>query len=174
MGKYGAPVFHTLGGEQLWLRPRWDFQSSFPHPTDEALAAGILQEEDMAPDNLRALHDEHARELLGVLHDLDAVQEARRLGVDPATGRRPATPVALERLQKLYVSESRRLECQWRGQMAAYESAFGSDAANAFAEAIRGWHTGRESGGTETPPTLPATALTAHPSFVLAPLSGHP
>ena len=39
-----------------------------------------------------SIHDEHARELLTVLHDLDAVLDARRRGVDPKNGKAPMLP----------------------------------------------------------------------------------
>jgi hypothetical protein len=54
---------------------------TFPQPSQEALDAGVLSDED-AEENVRAIHEELIREALFVLHSLDAVLDARRLGVD--------------------------------------------------------------------------------------------
>ena len=64
----------------------WDFRTSFPEPMEEAILNGKLQPEDAEPENLASLHDEHARHGLALLHDLDAVMDARRLSVDPYNG----------------------------------------------------------------------------------------
>jgi hypothetical protein len=126
----------------LVQRLPWDFKTTFPRPTDETIQAGIISEEDAEPENVRELHDEHARELLGVLHDLDAVMDGRRRGVDPTTGKAPRTPAGQERLQKLFEIEPDRLERWCDNLMGAYEDAFGSAAADAFCKAIRAWHAG--------------------------------
>ena len=144
----------------LIQRLPWDFKETFPQPTPEALEAGIVSDEDAEPENVRAIHDEHARELLAVLHDLDAVLDARRRGVDPATGRVPTTPAARERLQKLFANEPQRLERWWRTQMDTYESAFGAEAADAFDKAIRARHAGIAV-EIEERPSLPAARPTA-------------
>jgi hypothetical protein len=78
----------------LVQRLKWDFGTSFPQPMPEAIDAGIVSDEDATPEGIRSIHDEHARELLMTLHDLDAVLNARRRGVDPATGK-PAPPFSL-------------------------------------------------------------------------------
>jgi hypothetical protein len=128
----------------LVQRLPWDFQNSFPQPTPEAVEARIISDEDLSAENIRAIHDEHARELLIVLHDLDAVRDARRRGVDPATGKAPRTSAARERLHGLFEKEPQRLEQCWQSLMDSYESGFGSRAANAFAKAIRARHAGIE------------------------------
>jgi hypothetical protein len=126
----------------LVQRLPWDFKSTFPQPMPAAIDAGVLSNEDAAPENVRALHEEHARELLMVLHDLDAVLDARRLGVDPATGRPPRTDGAKDRLQRLFATEPDRLERWWQTLMDTYEEAFGADAADAFGKALRARHAG--------------------------------
>lgn len=55
----------------------WDFHSTFPQPTPEAINAGVISDEDAAPENLRGIHEEHAGEALAVLRDLDRVLDAR-------------------------------------------------------------------------------------------------
>ncbi len=121
---------------------KWDFVTSFPEPTPEAIDAGVISNEDTTPEGIRAIHDEHARELLMTLHDWDAVLDARRRGVDPVTGKPPSTNAASERLQKLYVAEPERLERWFQNLMDSYEQAFGGEAAEAFGKAIRARHGG--------------------------------
>jgi hypothetical protein len=142
----------------LVQRLPWDFQSTFPQPTPEAIDAGVVSDEDAAPENVRAIHEEHTRELLMVLHDLDAVLDARRLGIDPATGKPPRTDAAKDRLLKLFATEPGRLERWWQTLMDTYEEAFGSDAADAFGKALRARHAGisviAEESHATTPPAV--------------------
>ncbi len=126
----------------LIQRLKWDFQESFPQPTDVAIENGIISDEDLAPENIKAIHDEHAREMLAALHDLDAVMDARRRGVDPATGHAPRGPAAKERLKKLFATEPDRLDRSYRNLLESYADAFGREAAEAFDKAIRARHAG--------------------------------
>jgi hypothetical protein len=126
----------------LVQRLKWDFVTNFPEPISEAIDAGIVSDEDATPEGIRAIHDEHAREARMTLHDLDAVLDARRRGVDPATGKPPSTNAASERLQKLYVTEPERLERWYRNLIDTYEQAFGNEAAETFDKAIRARHAG--------------------------------
>ncbi len=146
----------------LVQRLKWDFKTTFPQPTDEALDAGIIPDEDTRPENIRAIHDEHARELLAVLHDLNVVLDARRRGVDPRNDKAPMLAPAKERLQKFFETEPVRLERWWQAQMGIYEEAFGPDAADAFAKAIRAWHAGIEV-TTDSPATPVAMATDFKP-----------
>jgi len=147
------------GVSPLVQRLPWDFQSTFPQPTPEAIDAGVVSDEDAAPQNVRAIHEEHARQMLAVLRDLDAVLDARRKGVDPATGKPPRTPGSRERLSKLFANEPARLEHWWQTLMDTYEQAFGPEAADAFGKALRARHAGipvtAEMPFTATP--MPAT-----------------
>lgn len=139
-------------------RLKWDFRTTFPQPAAEALDAGVLSEEDAEPENVRSLHEEHARQAMAVLRDLDGVLDARRRGVDPRTGRKPATHAGRERLRKLLATEPARLERWWQSLMDTYEQGFGPDAADAFGKAIRGWHAGVEivANGRTSLPALEA------------------
>jgi hypothetical protein len=103
----------------------WDFQSTFPQPTPEAIDAGVISDEDAAPENLRALHEEHAREALAVLRDLDRVLDARRRGVDPRNNKPPMLKEAKERLKIFFDTEPGRLDRWWQTLMDTYEQAFG-------------------------------------------------
>ena len=113
---------------------------------------GTLQPEDAEPENLASLHEEHARHVLALLHDLDAVMDARRSGVDPRTGKAPRTAKQREALEKLFKEEPSRLEREFDTLIDVYEEVFGAVAADAFRKAIRAWHAGVEVIG-EAPPT---------------------
>lgn len=130
----------------------WDFRGTFPQPLQEAIAAGKLHEDDLVPENLKSLHDEHANHALTILSDFDAVEHARRSGVDPRTGRLPGTEQQREALQKLFDEEPKRLQHAFDLLIDVYEEAFGAAAADAFRKAIRARHAGVEV-MAEFPPT---------------------
>jgi hypothetical protein len=147
-------------------RLRWDFRTTFPSPTPQAIDAGVIADEDAQPENLPAIHDEHAREMRAVLHDLDAVLDARRSGVDPMTKKPPRTPAAKERLEKLFATEPDRLQRWWTTLLDTYESVFGADAADAFGKAVRAWHAGIEvvTDSQEKKSPAVATPMTSEPN----------
>jgi len=120
----------------------WDFATTFPQPIEQAIEAGRLCEEDCTPENVKSIHEEHARELLTIVHDLDAVMDARRRGVDPMTGKPPRTHASRERLRRLYDSEPDRLDRSFNNMVEVYEEAFGAEAAHAFSRYIRARHAG--------------------------------
>jgi hypothetical protein len=126
----------------LVQRLPWDFRNSFPQPTPEAFEAGVLIEEEIDPEKIKSIHEEHAREALIVLHDLDAVLDARRQGFDPKTGATPTTRAGRERLKQVLERVPAKLEHWFRTLMDTYEEAFGADAAGAFEKALRAWHAG--------------------------------
>ena len=128
----------------LIQRLPWDFKMTFPEPTEEALEAGILLDEDNHPENTKALHDEHAHQALAILHDLDAVLDARRRGVDPVTGKPAQTHTSRETLRRKLETEPGRLEQSFENLIAVYADAFGYEARDAFDKAIRAWHAGIE------------------------------
>jgi hypothetical protein len=121
---------------------KWNFTTTFPRPTPDAIDAGVISDEDATPQAIRAIHDEHAREALAVLHDLDVVMEGRRRSVDPRNNKPPRLEQARERLQKFFVTEPARLEHWWQNLMDVYKQSFGAEAADAFAKALRARHAG--------------------------------
>ena len=120
----------------------WDFTTTFPKPTDAAIDAGVLDETDCEPENLKSLHESHAQQCLAMLAALDAVLDARRKGIDPATGKAPRTPAARARLQKYLGEAPGRLEHAFEVLIETYSNAFGEMAADAFKKAVQAWHTG--------------------------------
>jgi hypothetical protein len=120
----------------------WDFSATFPQPTQEAVDAGVITDEQL--DDLPALHDEHARELLGILESIDTVKDAERRGVDPRTGKPPRSHASREKLRRHFQSEPERLAQSYNNLMGAYEDAFGAEAAEAFNKSVRARHAGVE------------------------------
>jgi len=148
----------------------WDFKTTFPEPLPEAIEAGIVTDEDTEPENIRAIHEQHARELFAALNSLDVVLDARRRGVDPTTGLPPETSAGNERLKKMFATEPARLE-RWRQTLLdTYETAFGAEAADAFGKAIRARHAGIEVIGqsTATTPAKTVAAVEATPDRLFA------
>jgi hypothetical protein len=126
---------------------------TFPRPTARAIKAGIISDEDTTPQAIRAIHEEHAREALATLHDLDTVLDARRRGVDPSTGKPPQTDATRGRLRERLTKEAERLEHSFNVLMETYGSAFGPAAQEAFTKAVRAWHGGIEvASHRKTPP----------------------
>jgi hypothetical protein len=126
----------------LVQRLRWDFTNTFPEPTEEALDAGVISDDDCTPERIKSIHDEHAREALGVLRDLDIVMDARRRGIDSKTGKPPRTHASRENLKRYHQDEPKRLEQYFHILMETYENAFGVEAADAFTKCIRARHAG--------------------------------
>jgi hypothetical protein len=159
----------AAGLPRLVKRPPWDFKTTFPEPMPEAIDAGVISDEDATPENVRALHAEHARESLAVLHDLDRVLDARRRGVDPRNNKVPILREATERLRKFFDTEPARLDRWWQTLMDTYEEVFGPEAADAFGQTVRTWHAGAEVPGPGLPAPPIATALIPEPQSAPAP-----
>lgn len=133
----------------------WDFATSFPQPTDAAIDAGVLDASDLVPENLAALHQDFARQCLAALTRLAAVHDARRRGVDPATGRPPPSRAGKERLRRFLGEEPGRLERGYRILVETYENAFGAKAATAFDRFVRA----RQAGIAVVADARPETAM---------------
>jgi len=159
----------------------WDFKTSFPLPTDEAIDNGVMDESDREPENLKSFHETCPRECLATLATIDKVSEARRTGIDPRTGKKPGTHAARERLRKELAEKPAKLEHSFNVLIDTYGEGFGQDAADAFRKAIRAWHAGipvqSESEPSERPPAArPSSSLpvpTPLRSSVNAGIFGH-
>jgi hypothetical protein len=155
----------------LTLKLKWDFRTSFPEPTELAIEAGAISAEDLHPEGIRSIHEEQTREMLATLHDLDAVLDARRRGVDPRNNKAPMLKEAKERLQKFFQTEPARLESWYANLLGVYADAFGQEAADAFDKAVRARHTGVQvvaesksaaAIATEAKPPAPAPTRLGH------------
>jgi len=155
----------SVPANRLTLKLNWDFRTCFPEPTEEAIEAGAVNAEDLNPEGIRSIHEEHAREMLATLHDLDAVLDARRGGVDPRNNKAPLLAPAKEQLQKFFQTEPARLEHWFENLLGAYQDAFGQEAADAFGKAVRAWHAGVEVVAESSPEAAsPAPATTGENS----------
>jgi hypothetical protein len=144
----------------LTLKLKWDFRTSFPDPTEQAIEAGTISAEDRHPEGIRSIHEEQAHEMLMTLRDLDAVLDARLRGVDPRNNKAPMLAEAKERLKKFFETEPARLEHWYSNLLGVYEDAFGREAAEAFDKAVRAWHAGVEV----VPESKSAAALATTPA----------
>lgn len=135
------------------LRLPWDFSTVYPQPTEDALDAGILDPSDAQPENVKALHEQHAADALAILRAIDQVKDARSRSTDPSTGKRPRTHAAREKLRRSLENEPERLERSFQIAMGSYANAFGEEAADAFAQFVRARHEGIPVIGDPTPPT---------------------
>jgi hypothetical protein len=150
----------------LTLKLKWDFRTTFPEPTEQAIEAGTISAEDLHLEGIRSIHEEQTREMLATLHDLDAVLDARRRGVDPRNNKAPMLKEAKERLQKFFQTEPARLESWYSNLLGVYADTFGQDAGDAFDKAVRAWHAGVEvvaesksAAAMATPPAAAPTNL---------------
>jgi hypothetical protein len=141
----------------------WDFSTSFPQPSDAAIEAGTIADEDCTPEGIKLIHAEHAREAAATLCAWDAVRDARRRGVDPATGKPPRSHATREKLRRFFDEEPGRLERHVANLMAVYEDVFGADAAAAFNKAIRARHAGIEVRAQTLKRLSPSPAPTPEP-----------
>lgn len=145
---------------------KWDFATTFPQPTPEAIDAGVVSDEDCTLEAIRTIHEEHAREAMAVLQEMDIVSDARRRGVDPRNNKTPMLEPARERLRQFFVTEPKRLEFWWSNLMDVYEQSFGADAADAFAKALRARHAGIPVRVEPAPPAAPTpSSLPKAPSL---------
>ena len=148
-----------------------DSKTTFPQPTEEAIDAGVIDESDCQPDNLKSLHENYTGQLIATLRAIDAV-------LDAPTGHRPRDgqgaerrSASKERLRKYLKEEPERLEHTYRILIETYENAFGPEAAQAFSKAIRAWHAGIEVVADTAPPSRqPDTPTTSRVRRVVATL----
>lgn len=122
----------------------WDFRVTFPVPLEEAIDAGKIDPSDAEPENLATIHDEHAREALALLSDIDALSDAKVHGVDPKTGKKPRTEKQRKALERLFAEKPTALYHAFDVLMDVYAEVFGDEAGLAFRQALTCWHAGVE------------------------------
>lgn len=106
-------------------------------PLPQAVEQGVFgttTEGPIDPDEeeVRALTDEHGRELVAILADLQSVEDASRTGEDPRTGKPPRTPEAEAKLREFLEQEGPRLKSAYAAALDAYARGFGEAAAAAL------------------------------------------
>jgi hypothetical protein len=115
----------------------WDFCTTFPPFLQDAVDAGVVDADDSEPENLAAMHEEQINVCLATLKELEAVQDARRRGVDPKTGKPPRSATTKRELPERLTREIDRLERWQQTLLGTYEAAFGPAAALAFEKYLR-------------------------------------
>lgn len=113
-----------------------------PAPLPDAIEAGVFGVTEDGPINpddeaVAAITEEHAREMLSTLADMQAVEEGLRTGHDPRTGRTPRTPESRERLAEFLAREKQRLQNAYGDALAAYAQGFGDQATAALDRWVR-------------------------------------
>ncbi len=103
-------------------------------PLPAAVAAGAFgwtTEGPIAPDDeeVADLTAEHANEMIVLLSDSHAVEDALRFGYDPATRRIPVTPEKRNSLVQSLQKEQERLVGSYTDALNVYADAFGESAA---------------------------------------------
>lgn len=117
----------------------WDFIHQFPHPTQEALDAGVI---DLDPSDfdqgsqaaLKVIHDELRQEWLYARATLSRCLEAQARGVYPETDKPPRTEQSKSKLKARLDREIVELEQSLEGIRSVYIDVFGFEAADAFFE----------------------------------------
>lgn len=154
----------ATAASELSIALPWDFQTTFPQPTDEAIDAGVIDPSDTTPQGLQSLHEEYGRVALAMLAERDRLTDVRRHGIDPATGKAPRTDAARSRLAKALAETPERQENAFDVLMLTYRDAFGDEAAEAFASALRARHVGVTVvvAQAKEHPTQPGAAVARH------------
>ncbi|MBK8916260.1 MAG: hypothetical protein IPM64_16970 [Phycisphaerales bacterium] len=88
-------------------------------------------------EQVAALVEEHAHELLALLNEAEVLREAIRTGADPRTGRLYRDSDAAGQAAERHTVELRRVESSYMDALAAYEEGFGSEAAQRLDEWVR-------------------------------------
>ncbi len=115
-----------------------DFDSvPIAQPLTEALQAGVFgitsQETiELDDEEIRAITQEHAREMMSLLAELQSVEDGLRSGEDPRTGKVPKTTESAGRLRQYLEREAPRLATAYGEARDAFAVGFGVDAAHAL------------------------------------------
>lgn len=118
------------------------FEPPVATPLPGAVAAGVFGLEISGPldpdvEQVAALVEEHAHELLALLNEAEVLREAIRTGADPRTGRLYRDSDAAGQAAERHTVELRRVESSYMDALAAYEEGFGSEAAQRLDEWVR-------------------------------------
>lgn len=97
------------------------------------MAAGVFGYLDVPDaDDVRAMTEEHARELASILAELDHLRRCARWAIEPVRGNMPRSHERRERLTQRLTAEAAQLEQHYEDALAAYGEGFGWEAADAL------------------------------------------
>ncbi|HKQ47578.1 MAG TPA: hypothetical protein VJZ71_05885 [Phycisphaerae bacterium] len=131
------PVKPDLQANLETLRaPEWS-DVPLARPLPEAVTQGVFgatTDGSMEPDDeeIRGMTEEHGREMVAILADIQAVEDARRTGEDPRTGKLPRKPEAEVKLREFLDQEEPRLRSAYAAALDAYAKGFGPEATAAL------------------------------------------
>lgn len=113
-----------------------------PAPLPNAVAAGVFGVEVDGPiepdaEQVAALVQEHANELIGLLGEAEALRDAIRNGTDPRSGHTYRDAETAAKAAEKHTAELRRVERSYADALAAFEEGFGADATQALDEWVR-------------------------------------
>lgn len=131
-----------------------------PQPRPEAVEFGVFGHEEGGPirpdrDQIIAIVEEQALELLNVLLDLETVKDGLENGIDPRTGKMPRTEAQRAKLQEHLQSSERKLKASHEDILAVYADAFGEENARLLDEQVQLWVHGRISPAPQYHPGHP-------------------
>lgn len=135
-----------LAEQQEQLAPTSDLNTSkgsllqgftLPTPLSEAIEQGAFGMTDSGPmeptqEEIEAITEEHARELIAILADTQAVDDSIRTGEDPRSGKLPTTDETREKLREFLAKEEPRLKNTYHSALSSYRDAFGEQGARAL------------------------------------------
>ncbi len=116
------------------LAEKYDFEKTYPQPIEERIEAvqregrpTPFDESGSREQQVKAVTDEQLVELENLFNDMAHLEEAKRQGVDPETGKPPKGKAAEERVKKID-AEIRALDHRVTDAVVAYAEFFGDDA----------------------------------------------
>lgn len=126
-----------------------------PNPSAAAVEAGVFGFDEIGviiptSDDVRALTEEHARELYWILHESFHLRYCVSHGIDPVSGRAPRGSDQRLALLKRLERETHSLAQQYDDALAAYTDGFGLEAAEALDAFV---NAALSSPQPETPPS---------------------
>jgi hypothetical protein len=113
-----------------------------PTPLPDAVAAGVFGLEVSGPiepdaEQVAALLYEHSNELIGLLGEAEALQDAIRNGADPRNGHTYRDAETAAKAAQKHTTELRRIVRSYADALAVFEEGFGPDATRALDEWVR-------------------------------------
>lgn len=113
-----------------------------PDPLESSVNAGVFGYDEQGlvvpdADDVRAMTEEHARELRVILSELDHVNRCARHGIDPVSGKLPRGEERREALTKRLQSQAAQFAEYYEDALAAYADGFGWEAAAALDRFVR-------------------------------------
>lgn len=113
-----------------------------PEPSAAAVEAGVFGFDEhgvIVPsmEDVRAVTEEHARELLCLTLDILHLRCCWLHGMDPTSGKVPSGEARRSSLKERIAREAERLEERYQDMLAAYADGFGWSAADALHEFVK-------------------------------------